>query len=65
MVSMAAFIADNCKKMLIVGGGKKQQNIFPSDLKLVNADGSAAGVSGTLKGEKVSRTIFVISMKPI
>ena len=43
MVTMAAFIADNFKEIAYCEGEKKQQEVFPSDLKLVNADGSAAG----------------------
>ncbi|HIQ37838.1 MAG TPA: hypothetical protein EYH36_07565 [Desulfocapsa sulfexigens] len=54
MVTLAAFIIDNFKEIsncAEVDG--RQKSDFSADLKLVNADGSAAGVLGALKDEKV------------
>jgi len=53
MVTMAAFIMDNFKEIAYCDAEERQERNFSADLKLVNADGSSAGVLGALKGEKI------------
>lgn len=63
MVTLAAFLVDTFKEIAYCEAEKGQQSDFPSDLKLVNADDSTAGILGALKGEKVF--IFVSSDCPV